>query len=126
VHAEGVQIAVTVADLPVQEKANVNTETGITDAGKRVMNRLFMVNYHDILTGTQADGTAPPPDKDLTCGNWTKGSEGTALVDHHDRMGLRDDAASKSWNRSHPSRGSNNATLRSSGGNGLLDCCASN
>lgn len=84
-------------------------------------------NYHDILTGTQADGTAPPPGKDLTCGNWTKGGEeGSAMVGHHDRMGLRDDPPSRSWNAAHPSRGCSNARLRLSGGNGLLYCFAAN
>jgi transposase len=29
------------------------------------------------------------------------------MVGHHDRMGLRDDEPSKSWNTSHPSRGPN-------------------
>ena len=28
----------------------------------------------------------------MTCGNWTKSGEGTAMVGHADRMGLRDDA----------------------------------
>ena len=40
----------------------------------------------------------------MTCGNWTKSGEGHAMVGHADRMGLRDDDASKSWNASHPSR----------------------
>jgi hypothetical protein len=126
VNAEGVQIAANIADLHTPEKANINVETGMTDTGKRVMSRLFVVNYHDILTGTQADGTAPAGDKDLTCGNWTKSGEGSALVGHHDRMGLRDDAASKSWNMSHPSRGCDNASLRTTGGNGLIYCFAAN
>jgi hypothetical protein len=46
------------------------------------------------------------------------------MVGHHDRMGLRDDAASKSWNSSHPSRGCSAAALKSSGGAGLLYCFA--
>ena len=74
----------------------------------------------------QADGTALPGDKDMTCGNWTKSGEGAAMLGHHDRMGLRDDAPSKSWNASHPSRGCSQEALRSTGGDGLLYCFATN
>jgi hypothetical protein len=70
-----------------------------------------------------ADGRAIA-DKDLTCGNWTKSGEGSAMVGHHDRVGLRDDDASKSWNSSHPSRGCSQDALRSSGGDGLFYCFA--
>jgi hypothetical protein len=82
---------------------------------------------HDILTGSQADGTAFPAGDDRTCGNWTKsGTEGSAMVGHHDRIGLRDDEPSKSWNASHPSRGCTQDGLRSTGGAGLLYCFATN
>jgi hypothetical protein len=57
---------------------------------------------HDILTGSQPDGTAFAAGDDRTCGNWTKSGQGAAMVGHHDRQGLRDDDASKSWNSSHP------------------------
>ena len=62
----------------------------------------------------------------MTCGNWTKNNEGSAYVGHHDRMGLRDDAPSKSWNASHPSRGCSYEKLKASGGAGLLYCFAAN
>lgn len=126
VNAAGRQIAANVEDLHTPEKNMISVETGLTETGRMVMSRLFLVNYHDILTGTQTDGTAPPADKDLTCGNWTKGGEGSALVGHHDRMGLRDDAPSKSWNTSHPSQGCDNPALRRTGGNGLIYCFAAN
>ena len=48
------------------------------------------------------------------------------MVGHHDRMGLRDDAASKSWNSSHPTRGCSEEALRATGGAGLLYCFAAN
>jgi len=126
VNAEGVTIAASVADLHDQGKANINVETGVTETGKKVMGRLFVVNYHDILTGSNADGTAPAPDKDATCKNWTSGGAGSAIVGHHDRMGLNDQPPAKSWNASHPSRGCDNPALRSTGGNGLLYCFAAN
>jgi hypothetical protein len=46
------------------------------------------------------------------------------MLGHHDRQGLRDDDASKSWNASHLSRGTGGGcsqeALRSTGGNGLF------
>ena len=125
VNAKGEQIAASVDDL---HSANnkINEETGLAETGRRIPSRLYTPNYHDILTGSLMDGRAPPADKDLTCGNWTKSGEGAALVGHHDRMGLRDDAPSKSWNSSHPSRGCSQTALQSSGGNGLFYCFAAN
>ncbi|MBL8673600.1 MAG: lectin [Rhodospirillales bacterium] len=124
-NAAGLRIAVDVADLHSPHN-RIDTEGGLAETGRRIPSRLFVVNQHDILTGTLEDGTAPPPDKDLTCGNWTKSGEGAAMVGHHDRMGLRDDAPSKSWNTSHPSRGCSPDQLKASGGAGLLYCFAAN
>src|SRR2546427_8019 len=65
---------------------------------------------------------------DRTCGNWTKSGQGAAMVGHHDRQGLRDDDASKSWNSSLPTRGPDGGCsqndLKSTGGNGLFYCFA--
>ena len=65
---------------------------------------------------------------DRTCGNGTKSGQGAAMVGHHDRQGLRDDDASKSWNSSHPTRGPDGGCsqndLKSTGGNGLFYCFA--
>jgi hypothetical protein len=121
---DGVVIAASVDDLHNPDKNKINVDTAMTETGKKVPSRLFVVNMHDVLTGTNADGTAPAPDKDMTCGNWTKAGEGSAMVGHHDRMGLRDDAPSKSWNASHPSAGCDNPSLRRTGGNGLFYCFA--
>jgi hypothetical protein len=125
VNTAGVQIAASVDDL---HSANnkIDEMTGLAENGRRIPSRFYVVNQHDILTGSMPDGRAPPPDKDMSCGNWTKSGEGSALVGHHDRMGLRDDAPSKSWNSSHPSRGCSADALKSSGGAGLLYCFAAN
>jgi hypothetical protein len=52
------------------------------------------------------------------------------MLGHIDREGLRDDAESKSWNASHPSRGPgggcSQADLRGTGGAGLFYCFAVN
>jgi hypothetical protein len=125
VNAKGVQIAASVADL---HSANnkIGPDTIVAENGRLIPNRLYTVNQHDILTGSQADGTAFPPDKDMTCGNWTKSGEGHAMLGHADRGGLRDDDASKSWNTSHPSRACDAASLIATGGAGLLYCFAAN
>jgi hypothetical protein len=125
VNTAGVQIAANVDDLH-SDTNKIDEMTGLAENGRRIPSRFYVVNQHDILTGSTPDGRAPPADKDATCGNWTKSGEGSALVGHHDRMGLRDDAPSKSWNSSHPSRGCSADALKSSGGAGLLYCFAAN
>ena len=106
---------------------NLTKQTALNEKGEPVNGRGDTPNMHDILTGSQADGTAFPAGDDRTCGNWTKsGTEGSAMVGHHDRIGLRDDEPSKSWNASHPSRGCTQDGLRSTGGAGLLYCFATN
>ena len=111
VNASGVQIAANLADLH-SDGNKINEETGLSENGRKIPGRTFVVNQHDVLTGSQPDGTAPPAGKDLTCGNWTRSGEGSAIVGHHDRAGLRDDAPSKSWNSSHPSRGCSHPQLQ--------------
>lgn len=63
---------------------------------------------------------------DTTCSNWTSSGDGSAIVGHHDRQGLRDDAPSKSWNSSHGSRGCSLEALKTTGGNGYFYCFAIN
>jgi len=62
--------------------------------------------------------------EDRTCRNWTSSGTGSAMVGHHDRTGLRDDTASKSWNSSHPTKGCSEEALKSTGGGGLIYCFA--
>ena len=121
-NAKGVVIAKSVDDLHGDN--NLNKQTALTEKGEVVNGRGDTPNRHDILTGSTPDGRAPAGDQDATCANWTKSGEGSAIVGHHDRMGLRDDAPSKSWNSSHPSRGCGQDALRSTGGDGLLYCFA--
>ncbi len=122
-------VAQNVADLH-SDNNKLGMLTSLTERGTIVAPRGYTPNYHDVLTGSQTDGTAFPPGEDQTCKNWTSSTQGAAMVGHIDRAGLRDDAASKSWNTAHPSRGPDGGCsqndLRSTGGNGLFYCFAAN
>lgn len=123
-NAKGVTIARDVAELHGANK--LDKATALDEKGEPVNGRGDTPNTHDILTGSQPDGTAFGGDEDRTCGNWTKsGAEGAAMLGHHDRQGLRDDEPSKSWNSSHLSRGGcSQEALRGTGGAGLFYCFA--
>jgi hypothetical protein len=130
-NAKGDVIAKNVADLH-SDTNKINKQTALNEKGEAVNGRGDQPNRHDMLTGSKPDGTAFPADKDMTCKNWTSSTDGAAMLGHHDRMGLRDDAPSKSWNSSHPSRGPQGSTtggcsqsdLKGTGGDGLLYCFA--
>jgi hypothetical protein len=123
-NSDGVVIAANVTELHGDN--NLDKASALDERGGVVNGRGDTPTRHDILTGSQPDGTAFPTGEDRTCGNWTLGgAEGAAMVGHHDRMGLRDDAPSKSWNSSHPSRGGcSQSALQGTGGDGLLYCFA--
>jgi hypothetical protein len=126
---KGEVVARNVDDLH-SDSNKLSMQTSLTERSTIVAGSGYTPNYHDALTGSQADGRAFPPGEDRTCHNWTSSTQGTAMLGHIDRRGLRDDAASKSWNTSHPSRGPDGGCsqddLRSTGGNGLFYCFAAN
>jgi hypothetical protein len=128
-NVKGVVIAKDVAELHGASN-NLTKQTALTEKGEVNNGRGDTPNRHDVLTGSQADGTAFAAGEDRTCKNWTSSTQGSAMVGHSDRIGLRDDDASKSWNTSHPSRGPDGgcsqADLKSTGGDGLLYCFAVN
>lgn len=127
-NAKGTVIAKDVAEL--HGANNLTKQTALSEKGDVINGRGDQPNRHDILTGSQPDGTAFSGGDDRTCGNWTRSGDGAAMLGHHDRMGLNDEPPSKSWNSSHPSRGPGGgcaqADLRSTGGDGLLYCFAVN
>ena len=123
-NAKGVQIAANLDEL--HKDAKLSLDNALTEGGRKIAGAGFNNNNHDILTGSDMEGKALPAGKDMTCGNWTKGGEGSAMVGHSDRMGLRDDVPSHSWNSSHPSRGCSLPALNATGGGALLYCFASN
>jgi hypothetical protein len=127
-NAKGAVIAKDVAEL---HGANgLTKQTALNEKGEVVNGRGDTPNRHDALTGSQADGTAFAAGEDRTCKNWTSSTQGAAMLGHIDRVGLRDDDASKSWNSSHPSRGNDGgcsqADFKSTGGDGLMYCFAAN
>jgi len=122
-NVKGVVVAKNVADLHGASN-NLTKQTALTEKGEVVNGRGDTPNKHDILTGSQPDGTAFAGSDDRTCGNWTKSGDGAAQVGHHDRMGLNEEPPAKSWNSSHPSRGCSDDALKGTGGAGLLYCFA--
>lgn len=119
-NAHGVLIAANLTDLHLYNDT-ITYETALDENGNRIKGRADDVNEHDILTGTQDDGTAYfPDDQDHTCNNWTSSGEGSAQVGHHDRHG----GGNTSWNSAHGSRGCSADNLRSTGGNGYFYCFA--
>ena len=119
-NAKGVLIAKNLAALHGNANA-INKLNGLTEKAGAVNGRGDRPNMHDILTGSNAAGELVAG---KTCNDWTNNGPGSAFVGHHDRKGLRDDAPSKSWNSSHPSRGCSQSALRSTGGNGFFYCFA--
>jgi hypothetical protein len=120
-NARGVRVARDLAELH-GEAAGLSKATSLTERGAVVNGRGDTPNQHDILTGSQLDGTAFADSADHSCSNWTSGDSGSAHVGHHDRQG--GGANPTSWNSAHGSRGCGQENLRGTGGNGLFYCFA--
>jgi len=114
INAQGVEIAASVEELH-GEGANLTADTVLTEAGAHVA-----PGRHDILTGSNADGTLVTGG-DATCRGWTSHGDGRAMVGHHNRSG---GGRGDSWNSAHPTRGCSQAALRASLGDGLFYCFA--
>ena len=112
-NAKGARIAQNVADLhgDTLEQArrgnNMTKVTALTEKGDTINGVGDTPNRHDMLTGSQLDGTAFTDGADHTCGNWTSGATGTVQLGHHDRTG----GGNTSWNSTHPSRGCSQENL---------------
>jgi hypothetical protein len=125
VNAKGQTIAKDVNDLH-SDGANLTKQTILTEKGEMVSGRGDPVNMHDILTGSDPNGNYSTAGGDTTCGNWTKNGEGSAIVGHHDRIGLKDTRHMRSWNSSHGSAGCSQEALKKTGGNGFFYCFLAN
>ena len=141
-NVKGVMVAASVDDL---HSANnkLNKQNSLTEKGTMVNGIGDTPNTHDMLTGTNDQGTvqqpipippppnAPagtppsPPPENMTCNNWTSsGPGGRAMLGHVDRMGAG--ASGPSWVAAHASRGCSMPELVVSGGAGLYYCFAAN
>ena len=116
-----VQVASDVDNLH-SENNNLTMETVLNERGGMTNGRSDDPNRHDILTGSNLDGTVAEGDGDTTCDNWMSSGEGSAMVGHFDRVG--GGANGTSWNSAHPSRGCSQEDLQGTGGDGLFYCFA--
>ena len=96
--------------------------TALNEKGETVNGVGDTPNRHDMITGSQLDGTAFTDGADHTCGNYTNSGAGTVQLGHHDRTG----GGNTSWNSTHPSRGCSQENLVATGGAGLFYCFATN
>lgn len=122
-NAEGELIAEDVESLHSEDN-NISKETALNEKGEVVSGRGDDINRHDILTGSDSAGMYSTAGGDTTCSNWTSNDEGSAIVGHHDRLGLSDAWHMKSWNSSHGTRGCSQEALQGTGGDGLFYCFA--
>jgi hypothetical protein len=115
-NANGAQIAANVAALH-SDAHRMSVFTALDEQGRRIPGSGYAPNRHDILTGSQPDGTAYPAGEDMTCNNWTSSSDGNnkARVGHHDYA---------AWGSTHNSAGCSQAALVRTGGDGLFYCFA--
>jgi hypothetical protein len=124
---KGTVVATSVNDLH-SDNNKLSFDNSLSERGLIIPGVGFAPNRHDALTGSTTEGRAFPAAEDRTCKNWTSSTQGAAMLGHIDRKGLRDDAPARSWNSSHPSRGSDGgcsqADLRGTGGDGLFYCFA--
>jgi hypothetical protein len=127
-NAKGVVIAKDVAEL--QGASKNDKQIALNEKGEVINGFGDAPNRHDILTGSQPDGTAFPPEPDRTCKNWTSSTQGAAMLGHSDINGPATNPTAKSWISAHPSRGPDGGCsqndLKSTGGDGLLYCFAAN
>jgi hypothetical protein len=116
------------------ETNNINSETALDEHGQPVpfvqvddagaplpLDQQTGVE-HDILTGSQADGTAFAAGEDRTCANWTSNADGSAMLGHHDRRSLQPGLSP--WSAAHPSQGCSQQGLVNTGGAGRFYCFA--
>ena len=120
-NVRGQLVARDVAHLH-SDSTRLDKQTALNERGEVVNGRGDTPNRHDMLTGSQLDGTAFPGTADRTCANWTSATTGAAQLGHHDRQGGGDNPTS--WNSAHVSRSCAPADLRATGGDGLFYCFA--
>jgi hypothetical protein len=123
-NAKGVVMATNIDSLHY-DNSNFNYEHILDENGNHFSSRIdgtYDTTEHDVLTGTQLDGTAFPAGEDKTCNNWTSSTAGSAIVGHADRYSFA--VPGSPWNSSHGTPGCTQEDLIRVGGAGLLYCFA--
>lgn len=121
-NAKGVVMATNIDSLHY-DNSNFNYEHILDENGNHFESRIdgtYDTTEHDVLTGTQLDGTAFPAGDDKTCNNWTSSTTGSAVVGHADRYSFA--VPGSPWNSSHGTPGCTQEDLVRVGGAGLLYC----
>ena len=112
-NAKGLMVAKDATDLHTRMDS-VTRETALTEKGEPV-------RLHDILTGSQPDGTAYRDRADTvdhTCNGYTSNGRGSVQLGHSDRSN------GSSWISAHPSKGCSQSDLAATGGAGQFYCFA--
>lgn len=125
-NAKGEKVAESVADLH-SDNNKLGKQGSLNEKGGIVNGRGDTPNTHDMLTGSNADGTlaAGGLPNGGPCGNWTSNAaDGVARLGHFDKQGGGE--APNSWNSAHNSRGCSQPNLVATGGAGLYYCFATN
>ena len=129
-NVKGVVVATSVDDL---HSANnkLNKQNNLSEKGEVINGRGDTPNRHDILTGSQPDGTAFPADKDMTCKNYTSSTQGSRHARPQRPHGIarRRRLASRGIRRTPraaPRAAARRPICASTGGDGLLYCFAVN
>lgn len=120
VNARGITVATSVANLLDENANSLSKANSLSETGQIINGRGDSPNRHDILTGSNKDGTLSGD----TCNDWTSNGSGSATVGHHDRIG--GGASPTHWSTAHGSRGCSQSNLQGSGGDGLFYCFATN
>ena len=118
-NAKGVVVATSVADLH-SDNNKLSKENSLTEKGAVVNGRGDTPNTHDILTGSNLDGTLAGDA--LTCNNWTSSGEGAHRSGHHDRQGGGHEPDVVELGARH--KGCSQDNLVATGGAGLIYCFA--
>jgi hypothetical protein len=111
-NAKGVQVASDIDDLHGSNA--LADKTSLDELGESPG------YWHDMLTGSNQDGTLASGD--MTCGNWTS-TGGHVLVGHSDKGGRYGGNRAASWNSAHTS-GCTMPALESMGGKARFYCFA--
>jgi hypothetical protein len=118
----GAPIATDVDNLH-SDSDNFTVKTALTELGEEVPGFGADPNTHDILTGSNDDGTLA---EGKTCDDWTSNGDGVAMVGHSDEGGPPQFPGVESWNSAHETRGCSQEALVSTGGAGQIYCFAAN